>query len=165
MTGHGRSHFTVPIRPTIPPSASLIVRHFQACARSTLAQRMTHWDGIRFSRRTPTAVARRISTRGAGRCRYGPMSLLSFLSSEPLNCKGLQHSEKLCSKSRLNDHDLLGQANDSAFARRCYQANILFIDEWVGKILDALTTTAQLENTYVRSEPRTVFLRSDTFSA
>jgi arylsulfatase len=40
-------------------------------------------------------------------------------------------------------------ANDSAFARRCYQANIAFIDEWVGKILDALTATAQLENTYI----------------
>ena len=40
-------------------------------------------------------------------------------------------------------------ANDSAFARRCYQANIAFIDEWVGNIFDALTKTAQLENTYI----------------
>ena len=40
-------------------------------------------------------------------------------------------------------------ASESVFARRCYQANIAFIDEWVGQILDALTATAQLENTYI----------------
>ena len=40
-------------------------------------------------------------------------------------------------------------ANDSAFARRCYQGNIAFIDEWVGKIFAALTSSAQLENTYI----------------
>jgi hypothetical protein len=61
----------------------------------------------------------------------------------------------LCSTHRLSNDgnccSLFGQANDSAFARRCYQANILFIDEWVGKILDTLTTTAQLENTCVWS--------------
>jgi arylsulfatase A-like enzyme len=40
-------------------------------------------------------------------------------------------------------------ANESVFARRCYQANIAFIDEWVGKIFDALTATSQLESTYI----------------
>jgi arylsulfatase A-like enzyme len=29
------------------------------------------------------------------------------------------------------------------------QGNIAFIDEWVGKIFDALTKTSQLENTYI----------------
>ena len=40
-------------------------------------------------------------------------------------------------------------AADSAFSRRCYQANIAFIDEWVGHIFTALTASAQLENTYI----------------
>ena len=39
--------------------------------------------------------------------------------------------------------------NDSLFARQCYQANIAFIDEWVGKIVDALKGTTQYENTYI----------------
>ena len=40
-------------------------------------------------------------------------------------------------------------ANDSLFARRCYQGNIAFIDEWVGSIYTALKTTAQLEDTLI----------------
>ena len=40
-------------------------------------------------------------------------------------------------------------ATDSAFARRHCQANIKFIDEWVGNIFDALTASGQLENTYI----------------
>jgi arylsulfatase A-like enzyme len=40
-------------------------------------------------------------------------------------------------------------ANESEFARRCYQGSISFIDEWVGKIFDALTATKQLENTWI----------------
>jgi arylsulfatase A-like enzyme len=40
-------------------------------------------------------------------------------------------------------------ATDSAFSRRCYQANVAFVDEWVGKIFDALTATSQLDRTYM----------------
>ena len=40
-------------------------------------------------------------------------------------------------------------AKDALFARRCYQGNIAFIDEWVGSIYSALKTTAQLEETLI----------------
>jgi arylsulfatase A-like enzyme len=33
--------------------------------------------------------------------------------------------------------------------RRSYYANVAFIDEWVGKIMAALSETEQLESTYV----------------
>ena len=33
--------------------------------------------------------------------------------------------------------------------RRSYYANVAFIDEWVGKIMAALSETEQLESTYI----------------
>ena len=39
--------------------------------------------------------------------------------------------------------------NESLLARRCYQANVAFIDEWVGAIFAALTASGQLENTFI----------------
>eukprot|EP00035_Acanthoeca_spectabilis_P011828 m.208673 g.208673 ORF g.208673 m.208673 type:complete len:730 (+) comp15457_c0_seq2:27-2216(+) len=33
--------------------------------------------------------------------------------------------------------------------RRAYQANIMFVDSWVGKILDALTTTGDIDRTFI----------------
>jgi arylsulfatase A-like enzyme len=39
--------------------------------------------------------------------------------------------------------------NASVFARRCYQGNVAFIDEWIGKIYNILQQTSQLENTWI----------------
>ena len=38
---------------------------------------------------------------------------------------------------------------DVILLERCYQGNVAFIDEWIGKIFTALEDTEQLENTWM----------------
>ena len=60
-------------------------------------------------------------------------------AGHPPGC-GPADSAAWCGKMPEPDQDL---------GRRAYFANVAFIDEWVGKIMGALTTTGLLEKTFI----------------
>ena len=70
------------------------------------------------------------------------MSLLKHLTTGTGGCHqndrtlaaGANHQAGQCGPDKLDAWCGAMPAADSALARRCYQANILFIDDWVGQV-------------------------------
>ena len=89
----------------------------------------------RFIDKTPLSSLRPVHT-----CRPGDPLAWDHVFSTNTNGCGPDKLDAWCGTM---------PANDSAFARVCYQANIAFIDEWIGNIFTALESTKQLEATYI----------------